>query len=66
MEVISGGYQDNVVRQQEFLSRHPDISIRCDLHSINWYAWRDGVVFTNAISLGGLLNKLEFLTGERS
>jgi hypothetical protein len=65
MHLVSGGWQDNVVRQREFETRHPDISIKSDQHSCNWYASRDGVVFTSDISLGSLLNKLEFLTGER-
>jgi hypothetical protein len=65
MDVISGGWRDNVPRRRDFESRHPEISIECEGWGRRWYACRDGEEIVQATDLGRLLNRLEILTGER-
>jgi hypothetical protein len=65
MDLVASGWQDNVVRRQEFEKRHPDIKIWCENRGLNWYASRDGEEMACATDLGRLIDRLEVLTGER-
>jgi hypothetical protein len=62
MNLISGGYRDNVARREQFEAEHPDVVITSVNRGMAWYAKRDGEEIATAVDLGRLMDRLEKLT----
>jgi hypothetical protein len=59
------GPGDPVMRRQRFEAAHPGITITPpETHASLWTARQDGKILASDYQLGGLLDALEWLTGQ--